>query len=595
MAFNSDGQEPLTLNESQLRSLTKYTDDEVAFEYPPYCQVCRQLMTTFFKRSYYYNMYVYREWFLRDWDAGAGPYYSEVLLYSMCALGARLSGDDPALYALAPLFMEHAQSLLYQALERPDLTTLQALIMLGYLEIGHGKASKGWLFCGMAFRLTHEMGLHLDPNNWTTNKGAVDREILRRVYWTAYVADKQLSLHFGRPPALYPHEADVRNTIRIPYPPEWESLLDTYISPGTSSTAYEDGIALVACLVHQIELSKIFHDMIVDVFENRGRQNPAVAATAAQRVHLALTKWQSELPGKLHWNQWTVGQVPSYVLHLHMLFHTAMTILHRPPRQLFQQHRSVSNASAAYATQGTDTDHAALAQSEDVEICYASLAAILRLFMSYRRHYRFSDLPLDFVHILSTAAGTILMKRFFEGLEWADGEVAKPLGMVLGAMEEISGVWPCVVEIKSSIERTMHAEEGTQELPNGGEFAGMGVQMDGIDLGAMWMPMGNFAASNWDGPNPAYAYATDGGDNFADKQPGTSEDVGTGNDFDFQLSLLSNAADGDTATMGPHGDMEVHDGPRRRLSIPASAPDLGLLVTDEFLSGEFEWDALALP
>ncbi|ETN39569.1 uncharacterized protein HMPREF1541_05795 [Cyphellophora europaea CBS 101466] len=501
------------LHRTSTASIT--SPDSLSFEYPPHHPVCRQLMTTFFKQSYYYNMYVYREWFLRDWDAGAGPYYSEVLLYSMCALGARLS-EDPEFYALASLFMDQSQALLLQTLEKPDLTTLQSLIMLGYLEIGQGKASKGWLFCGMAFRLAHEMGLHLDPNNWTSNKGLVDREIFRRVYWTAYVADKQLSLHFGRPPALYPHESDVRNTIRIPYPPEWESLLDTYISTGTSATAYEDGIALVASLVYQIELSKILHDMIVDVFENR-HQNATVAATAAQRVHVSLTKWLSELPGKLHWNQWTVGQVPSYVLHLHMLFHTAMTILHRPPRHLFHT--------------------ANIAQSEDVEICYASLSAVLRLITSYSRHYRLADLPLDFVHILSSAAGTVLMKRFFDNSAWTDSDVAKPLATLLGAMEEIQRVWPCVREIKGSIERAMQTE--TQGTPRG--QMDIGMSMD-IDLG----PVVNFAASPW--------------------------------------------------TAGEELELpEFESGVPAAGASDGTTPDLGLLLTDDFLTGQFEWDTLALP
>lgn len=80
----------------------------------------------------------------------------------------------------------------------------------------------------------------------------------------AFIVDKQLSLYFGRPPALYPHGADVRNTIRIPYPPEWESLLDVYVSKGSSADNFEDGLATVASFTHQVELAKIFHTMIVD-------------------------------------------------------------------------------------------------------------------------------------------------------------------------------------------------------------------------------------------------------------------------------------------------------------------------------------------
>jgi hypothetical protein len=57
--------------------------------------------------------------------------------------------------------------------------------MISYMVLtsssGRGRTSKGWLLSGMAFRLAHEMGLHLDPNNWNESDASrVEREILRR-------------------------------------------------------------------------------------------------------------------------------------------------------------------------------------------------------------------------------------------------------------------------------------------------------------------------------------------------------------------------------------------------------------------------------
>ncbi|KAL3295561.1 high-affinity nicotinic acid transporter [Colletotrichum asianum] len=287
------------------------------FQYAPHDDVSQRLMASFFREQYPYNMYIYREYFLRDYDVGTGRYYSDFLLFAICAMGSLATGD-PEDIQLFDVFSAQAQQLLYSALDRPDLTSLQALLLLGQCEIGRGRASKGWLFCGMAFRLAHEMGLHLDPNNWNgTSEPDVDREILRRAYWAAFIVDKQLSLYFGRPPALYLYESDVRNTVRLPYPPDWEGLLDTYIAPGLSVTAFEDGIALVGALIHQAELSKIQHSIITELFENRrSRTHNANTAATVQKIHVSLTKWLASLPGKLYWNQWTVGQVPACVLHL---------------------------------------------------------------------------------------------------------------------------------------------------------------------------------------------------------------------------------------------------------------------------------------
>ena len=427
------------------------------FNHSPNSDVCRELMTIFFRDLYKYNMCIYREYFLRDFAAGGGPYYSDVLMYSMCATAALVS-EDSSLRALSPAFAKHATVMLYDSLELPELTTLQSLLVLGQLEIGQGRGSKGWLFCGMACRLTHEMGLHLDPNNWNSiTDSSIDREILRRVYWAAFIVDKQLSLYFGRPPALYPHEADVRNTTRIPYPPEWETLLDTYLCRGTSATAFEDGVCLVGALIHQIELAKIFHNMIVDVFENRlHKVDTTVAAATANKIHISLVKWMADLPQILHWSQWTVGQVPPYVLHLHMLFHTGMIILHRPPRQ--------------------HLDDDAVRNGEDVEICYESLAAILRLIRSYDKFYRFQLLPLDFVHTLSAAAGVLLMKRYLEKSSWQDKDLSKPMAQILDAMKGIENVWPCIIEIKEGILETMNTVSGTNlQQDNSIDFDLMGM------------------------------------------------------------------------------------------------------------------------
>lgn len=447
---------------------------QLQFSFQPRDDTCRKLMAAFFTYCYHFHMYVYREWFLRDYDAGEGPYYSDALMFAICAVGALVS-PDKSHKDLSERFSRQAEAIVLQSLNLPDLPVLQALVMLGYLEIGQGRSSKGWLYCGMAFRLTHEMGLHLDPSNWTRSgsESSVDREILRRVYWAVFIADKQLSIYFGRPPALYPHEADVKNTIRIPYPEEFERLLDIYICKGSSPTAFEDGIPLVACFVHQVELAKILHTMIVEVFENRRRQssNTTVAAMTAQQVHSALLRWLSELPQQLHWTQWTVGKSAPYVLHLHMLFHTAMIILHRPPR--------------------LHLDDEAVINSEGVEICYQSLSAILKLLKTYARYYRFEILPLDVVQTLASAAEMVMMQRYMKKSSWDDKDISRPMTQILEVMDAIIEVFPCMREIRDSILHSMQASSN-----------GSGQQVDKsvleVDLMDLLQPgMGPISGAAW--------------------------------------------------------------------------------------------------
>lgn len=94
-------------------------------------------------------------------------------------------------------------------------------------------------------------------------------------------------------------------------------------------------------------------------------------------------------------------------------------------------------------------DKPGIAESEDVEICYESLQAIMRLMRSFSRFYRFRSLPLDFVHTLSTAAGVITMKRYLQKAAWTDSEVERSFALILEAMDEIQNTWPCVREVRN--------------------------------------------------------------------------------------------------------------------------------------------------
>jgi hypothetical protein len=131
----------------------------------------------------------------------------------------------------------------------------------------------------------------------------------------------------------------------------------------------------------------------------------------------------------------SVGPIPSLVLHLHMLYHTAMIILHRPPRNLLNDPK--------------------ITTSHDVQICYESLEAINKLLRIYSRSYQYSHLPFTFVHILASAASIILMKRYIEDASWDAVEVAKPLGLVVDALENVSQTWPCANQVRAVIDTAM--------------------------------------------------------------------------------------------------------------------------------------------
>jgi Fungal specific transcription factor domain len=129
---------------------TERADDLVPYSHiTPQSLVSQQAMSAYFQHCYYYHMVLYREYFLRDYKAGNGPYYSDILFYAIASIGALISNNDE-IRDLSDIFYTRAERLLYGgALDTPNITTIQALLLLGQRDVGRGKATKGWLLTGL--------------------------------------------------------------------------------------------------------------------------------------------------------------------------------------------------------------------------------------------------------------------------------------------------------------------------------------------------------------------------------------------------------------------------------------------------------------
>lgn len=129
-----------------------------------------------------------------------------------------------------------------------------------------------------------------------------------------------------------------------------------------------------------------------------------------------------------------------------MLYHTAMIILHRPPRQSLRDPN--------------------ITTSKDIEICYASLDSNIKLLRTYSRQYSYRNLPFSFVHILASTASAILMKQHLQSSaklqastspEVSEDTCTRPLETVLDALAAISQTWLCAKQVQDVITASMQA------------------------------------------------------------------------------------------------------------------------------------------
>ncbi|KAM5354131.1 hypothetical protein ACJ41O_000781 [Fusarium nematophilum] len=275
---------------------------------------------------------VYRPCLIMDLALG-GQYCSDFLLMCIFALAARHlpeknlafpevgKGEDFVLRAKHLLLDELAAS-------KPSIPTIQGLLILGGRQCAVGRSSEGWLYTGMAIRMMIDIGLHLDTprlaelQRWTP----AETETRKRLYNSAYIWDKTLSLALGRPPSL----------IRRPYSSteildkfddtrSWKPIHAIEVADAYPPAASWNSTTFCAfCQLHEMTT-----EMMV-LFSS----TPSTDDFAAQIGNLdtRLRSWYDNLPEPLRIDDPATFErsPPPHIVSLNLLYHALHILLRRP-------------------------------------------------------------------------------------------------------------------------------------------------------------------------------------------------------------------------------------------------------------------------
>lgn len=206
---------------------------------------------------------VYRPSLVMDLALG-GPYCSDFLLMCIFGLAARhLPEQNLGVHGVdrGDQFIARAKELLLEEMCKPtpSIPTIQGLLILSGRQCATGRSSEGWLYTGMAIRMMQDTGLHLDTTRlarlerWTP----AETETRKRLYNSAYIWDKTLSLALGRPPTLtrapWPNKEilDKFDDERLWRPVHASEVLETF-SP---SPAWNTSTFCAFCSLHEITTS----------------------------------------------------------------------------------------------------------------------------------------------------------------------------------------------------------------------------------------------------------------------------------------------------------------------------------------------------
>ncbi|KAH7173958.1 fungal-specific transcription factor domain-containing protein [Fusarium flagelliforme] len=310
------------------------------------------LLSLHWNRQHHSFLITYRPAFMRDMASG-GPYFSKLLLNAIYFGSSKFSPrlevrkDPNDVRTAGWRYRERVRELLGGSLDRSDITTIQALLVMTNSLFALGdERSAAWLYAGLAFRMLIDLGLHVDLTNSQLFSDE-DLEIRRRVFWSAFVVDKIQSLYQGRPVTLKEADAmvpikfvDTYSELEFWQPFAYSTLKNNY----TGSPAYSISTFTALC-----KLSIVMSDIMSCIYTVRTtEQNPGELSKMLDKLQRKLREWQDALPDHLKpevANQ-PGGEVPPpHVLSLHAMYNVLVILLHRPfvaDGHLYNTFRSIS-------------------------------------------------------------------------------------------------------------------------------------------------------------------------------------------------------------------------------------------------------------
>lgn len=184
LSLVSDGERsPVHLQTSEV--WTRVTRDSTFVEH---------LLSLYFCWSHPYYVLFSKELFLDDMANGRSKYCSPLMVNALLAFSclysdrpeARENPSDPR--TAGDHFFSEAKRLLNEN-ESSNLTTVQALALMGLREASCSRDSSGFQYAGRCIRMLIELGLHLSFASASDKISPTELEVRRITFWGCFIND----------------------------------------------------------------------------------------------------------------------------------------------------------------------------------------------------------------------------------------------------------------------------------------------------------------------------------------------------------------------------------------------------------------------
>ncbi|RAH52808.1 fungal-specific transcription factor domain protein [Aspergillus piperis CBS 112811] len=235
------------------------------------------------------------------------------------------------------LYLKNAMAVLTElTMRNTDLLSVQALLGMSLFLQGTPNPQPSFFLVAAAIRLSHSIGLHKRGSGFGLNPVEVEQR--KRVFWIAYLLDKDICLRSGRPPV----QDDDDMNVELPSDDPPDNIGNVPLSDGTKFNLFRS-----MCRFAIIE-SRVYKRLYS---AKASKQSDGELLNTIGDLDKELEEWKDSIPVELRpENEIKTTHTPLilHVVVLHFAYYNCLTTIHR----MSVHHGYWTSRLSNYAIQG---------------------------------------------------------------------------------------------------------------------------------------------------------------------------------------------------------------------------------------------------
>lgn len=262
-------------------------------------------------------------------------------------------------------YMKNAMAVFSElTMRNTDLLSVQALLGMALFMQGTPNPQPSFLLIAAAIRLSHSIGLHKRGTGFNLNP--IEIEQRKRVFWIAYMLDKDLCLRSGRPPA----QDDDDMNVELPEADPEDNIGNIPLADGKGKM----NLFRVMCEFSIIE-SKVYRKLYSTTAV---KQSDGELLQTIGELDQELEDWKDRIPIDFRPEHEIKASHTPLILHvvvLHLTYYNCLTTIHR----MSIHHGYWTSRLSNYAIQGLNAKPLNPRVFSSAALCTAAARASISL------------------------------------------------------------------------------------------------------------------------------------------------------------------------------------------------------------------------